>query len=105
MSGFIGRIVGAKGCDLQVGAGTITPPNGAKITAIGIHMAATIVNYKWTPVNRSTSAALNQKTVSTKGWMGAEKAATAVMAFIPLEHPADSVEVSGANSEVMCYFD
>ena len=103
---FLSRSVGEKGCDLLVGAGTITPPNKAKITAIGIHKDATIVNFKWTPINRSNpGSALDQKTVTDKGWIGIILTATAVMAYIPLEHPADSVEVSGAGSEVMVYFD
>ena len=100
---FLSRMVGEKGCDLHVGAGTITPPNGAKITAIGIHVEATIVNYKYTPDH--PNASLSQITVTNKGWIGVTLAATAVSAYIPLEHKADSVQVSGATSEVMVYFD
>lgn len=103
MGGFIGRTVGAKGCDFQSGSGTITAPNGAKITAIGIHTAANITNYKYTPVNRSTSTALTQVTVSNKGWMGSAISPSGVMDYITLEHPADSVTIS--TGEIMVYFD
>lgn len=102
MSGFIGRSVGAKGCFLQVGAGTITPPNGAKITALGVHTTANITNFKYTP--RSNSSTLTQVTVTTgHGWIGVSLTATAVMAYIPLEFSADSAEIASGN--VMAYFD
>ena len=102
MSGFIGRVVGAKGCFLQVGAGTITPPNGAKITALGVHATANITNFKYTP--RSNSSTLTQVTVTTlHGWIGVSLTPSAVTAFIPLEFAADSVAV--ASGSVMAYFD
>ena len=102
MGGFIGRVVGAKGCFLQVGAGTITPPNGAKITAIGVHATANITNFKYTP--RSNSGTLSQVTVTgNHGWIAVSLDPTAVTAFIPLEHPADEVVV--ASGSVMAYFD
>ena len=102
MGGFLGRTVGAKGCFLQVGAGTITPPNGAKITALGVHATANITNFKYTP--RSNSGTLSQVTVTTgKGWIGVSLDATAVSSYIPLEFPADEVVV--ASGSVMAYFD
>lgn len=102
MSGFLGRSVGAKGCFLQVGAGTITPPRGAKITALGVHTTANITNFKWTP--RSNSSTLTQVTITTDhGWIGVSLTATAVMAYIPLEVPADEVVI--ASGDVMAYFD
>ena len=100
--GYSGRAVGAKGCFLQVGAGTITPPNGAKITAIGIHDTANITNFKYTPV--SANSTLSQKTVTTgKGWIGVSLEVTPVTAYIPLGYKADSVEV--ASGSVFAYFD
>ena len=102
MSGFIGRVVGAKGCFLQVGAGTITPPNGAKITAIGVHATANIRNFKHTP--RSNSGKLTQVTVTADhGWIGVSLIVSGVTAYIPLEFPADEVVV--ATGSVMAYFD
>lgn len=102
MGGFLGRSVGAKGCFLQVGAGTITPPNGAKITALGVHATANITNFKYTPKGYETT--LSQVTVTANhGWIGVSLTATAVMAYIPLEFPADEVVV--ASGDVMAYFD
>ena len=100
--GFIGRSVGAKGCELQVGAGTITPPNGAKITAIGIYATAEITNFKFTPVSANNSD-LAQKTITDKGWIGVSLDAAATTAYIPLGRSADSVAV--ASGSVFAYFD
>ena len=98
---YLGRLVGEKGSFLQVGAGTITPPNGAKITALGVHATANITNYKYDPISNS---ALTEKTVTTgHGWIGISLDPTAVMAYIPLPVGAKSVEV--ASGSVMAYFD
>lgn len=104
MGGFLGRIAGAKGCERQSGAGTVSAPNGAKITAIGIEAAANITNFKWTPKNASNPGdALDQITVTGKAWLGTSLAAAGPTAYIPLEVPADSVEV--ASGDVWVYFD
>ena len=102
MSGFSGRAVGAKGCFLQVGAGTITPPNGAKITALSVHAEANITNFKYTP--HGANSALAQKTVTADhGWLGVALEPTAATAYIPIERGADSVAV--ASGSVFAYFD
>lgn len=99
---FQGQQVGDKGCFLQIGAGTITPPNGAKITAISIHATAVITNYKYKP--KSSNSTLSQITVTTgKGWIGVPLVPSLATAFIPLGNHADSMVV--ASGSVMAYFD
>jgi hypothetical protein len=98
MSSFIGMIAGAKGCNDQVGAGTITAPGDRKIFAIGIVADAEVTNFKYT--KKHTGKAM---TVSGLAWMGAALSASAgANAYIPLGYHADSVEV--ASGTVRAYY-
>jgi len=97
----IDKISGAKGCDLQVGAGTYTPAGrhvGKKIWAIGIQTAANITNFKHTPARTGA----NQVTVTADGWIGVALPVVATTALIPLGADADEVVVASGN--VMMYF-
>ena len=102
MSGFIGRTVGAKGCFLQVGAGTITPPHGAKITAVGIHATAVITNYKYTPDGANSTLSEITKTTGN-GWLGVSLEVTGPSSYIPLGDEGNSMAV--ASGSVFAYFD
>ncbi len=98
---YNGLVAGYKGCDEQVGSGTVTAPKNMKIAAIGIYATSNITNFKHTPAPVGGSAQ-NQKTVSDKGWMGSDRDANAVTAFIPLDYPADSVEI--ASGDIFVYY-
>jgi len=99
----INKIAGEGGCYLQVGAGTYTPTGrfaGMKIFAVGVHSAANITNFKYTPTG-ANGRAVSQVTVTGDGWQGVSLNATAVSAYIPLGVDADSVTV--ASGDVMIY--
>ncbi len=95
--GFLSQIVGAKGCDDQVGAGTYTAPGNHKIAAIGIVADAEVTNFKWD--NRFGV----EQVETSKEWIGVTlSAAAGANAYIPLGRDAKSVEV--ASGTVRMFF-
>jgi hypothetical protein len=101
----INKVAGEGGCDLQVGAGTYTPSgrhSGKKIHAIGVHTAANITNFKYTPKG-SNGRDLAQATVTADAWIGIALVEKNTTAYIPLGVSADEVVV--ASGDVMMYFD
>jgi len=101
--GSISKIAGESGCDLVSGAVTYTPSGrhaGKKITAIGIHAAVNITNFKYTP-NGSDGRPLAQVTVTEDNWIGSAISPSGATNYIPLGVDAD--EITLASGEVMVY--
>ena len=100
----IDKISGAKGCDLQIGAGTFTPSGrhtGKKIWAIGVQTAANITNFKHTPTLANGRPG-SQVTETGDNWIGVSLPVVTTTALIPLGVDADEVVVASGN--VMMYF-
>lgn len=97
MSAFIAIMAGSQGCDDKIDAGTFTAPGNLRIAAIAIIADAEIANYKY------DSMGGGEVTIDSKAWMGVTlEAAVGANSFIPLEHPAKSVEVTSGT--VRFYF-